>query len=29
MSVTKAELDSLWEPALLALKQAAEAEGRP
>ena len=25
----RVELDSLWEPALLALKQAAEAEGRP
>ena len=25
----RAELDSLWEPALLALKQAAEAEGGP
>ena len=25
----RAELDSLWEPALLALKQAAEPEGRP
>ena len=25
----RAELDSLWEPALLALKEAAEAEGRP
>jgi DNA-binding transcriptional ArsR family regulator len=25
----RAELDSLWEPALLALKEAAEAEGGP
>ena len=25
----RVELDSLWEPALLALKQAAEAGGRP
>jgi DNA-binding transcriptional ArsR family regulator len=25
----RAELDSLWEPALLALKEAAEAEGQP